>query len=72
MNRPIVSTPGYCDDVEGGGLMMPGETEVLGENLPQCRFIHQKPDILFPDTNPGCHGGTPATNPLRCGTALFC
>jgi hypothetical protein len=23
-----------------------GETEVLGENLPQCRFVHQKPHML--------------------------
>jgi hypothetical protein len=22
------------------------ETEVLGENLPQCRFVHQKPHTL--------------------------
>jgi hypothetical protein len=21
---------------------LPGETEVLGENLPQCHFLHQK------------------------------
>jgi hypothetical protein len=23
-----------------------GETEVLGENLPQCRFVHHKPHML--------------------------
>jgi hypothetical protein len=23
------------------------ETEVLGENLPQCRFVHHKPDMLL-------------------------
>jgi hypothetical protein len=23
-----------------------GETEVLGEKLPQCRFVHHKPHIL--------------------------
>jgi hypothetical protein len=23
-----------------------GETEVLGENLPQCRFVHHKPHTL--------------------------
>jgi hypothetical protein len=29
-----------------------GETEVLGENLPQCRFIHHKPHTL-PGREPG-------------------
>jgi hypothetical protein len=29
-----------------------GETEVLGENLPQCRFIHHKPQML-PIREPG-------------------
>jgi hypothetical protein len=29
-----------------------GETEVLGENLPQCRFVHQKPHML-PVREPG-------------------
>jgi hypothetical protein len=25
---------------------MAGETEVLGENLPQCNFVHHKPHML--------------------------
>jgi hypothetical protein len=30
-----------------------GETKVLEENLPQCRFIHHKPHMHCPDANPG-------------------
>jgi hypothetical protein len=40
-----------------------GETEVLGENLPQCRFVHHKPHML-PDANSGRLGTKPATNRL--------
>jgi hypothetical protein len=29
-----------------------GETEVLGESLPQCRFVHHKPHML-PVREPG-------------------
>jgi hypothetical protein len=29
-----------------------GETDVLGENLTQCRFVHQKPHKL-PGREPG-------------------
>jgi hypothetical protein len=47
-----------------------GETEVLGENLPQCRFVHHKPHMLCPDANPSRRGGKPATNRLSYGTAL--
>jgi hypothetical protein len=27
--------------------LLAGETEVLGENLPQCRFVHYKPHMLL-------------------------
>jgi hypothetical protein len=46
-----------------------GETEVLGENLPQYRFVHHKPHMICPDLNPGRRGGKPATNRLSYGTA---
>jgi hypothetical protein len=29
-----------------------GETKVLGQNLPQCRFVHHKPHML-PGREPG-------------------
>jgi hypothetical protein len=45
------------------------ETEVLGENLSQCRFVHHKPHML-PGHEPGRRGWKPATNRLSCGTAL--
>jgi hypothetical protein len=27
-------------------MMIGRETEVFGENLPQCRFVHHKPHML--------------------------
>jgi hypothetical protein len=41
-NRPIVPAPGDHDDGEIGGMMIGRGTKVLGENLPQCRFVHHK------------------------------
>jgi hypothetical protein len=54
-NRPIVPA-------SGGVIMMmeklvewlAGETEVLGENLPQYRFVHHEPHML-----PGCEPRPP-------------
>jgi hypothetical protein len=46
------------------------ETKVLGENLPQCRFVHHKPYMLCPDANPSRRGGKSATNRLSYGTAF--
>jgi hypothetical protein len=44
------------------------ETEVLGENLPQCPFVPQTPHAC-PEANPGRRGGKPVTNRLSYGTA---
>jgi hypothetical protein len=41
-NRPIVPALGDYDDGEIDGMMIGRGTEVLGENLPQCRFVHHK------------------------------
>jgi hypothetical protein len=47
-----------------------GETEVLGENLSSATLSTTNP--IWPDlgSNPGRHGGKPATNRLSYGTAL--
>jgi hypothetical protein len=48
-----------------------GETEVLGENLPQCHFCpSQNPIWPYPGFNPGRRGGKPATNRLNYGAAF--
>jgi hypothetical protein len=48
-----------------------GETEVLGENLPQRQFCpSQNPTWLDPGLNPGRRGGKPETNLLSYGAAL--
>jgi hypothetical protein len=48
-----------------------GETEVLGENLPQRHFSpSQKPKWPYPVLNPGRRGGKSTTNGLSYGAAL--
>jgi hypothetical protein len=50
-----------------------GETEVLGENLPQRHFCpSQNPTWPDPGLNPGRRGGKPATNRLSYGAAFIC
>jgi hypothetical protein len=49
-----------------------GETEVLGENLPQRHFCpSQNPTLPDPGLNPGRRGEKPATNRLSYGAANF-
>jgi hypothetical protein len=48
-----------------------GETEILGENLPQRHFCPaQNPTRPDPGLKPGRRGGKPATNRLSYGAAI--
>jgi hypothetical protein len=63
-----VSAPGDYDNGEIGGMIGRG-TEVLGENLPQCRFVNNKAHML-PVREPGPPRWEASVYPLSYGTAL--
>jgi hypothetical protein len=46
-----------------------GETEVLGENLPQRLFVHYNSHMTTPGFEPGRRGGKPAINRLSYDVA---
>jgi hypothetical protein len=46
-----------------------GETEVLGQNLPQGHFVYHKSHMTWPGLELGSRGEKPATNRLSYGTA---
>jgi hypothetical protein len=50
-----------------------GETEVLGENLPQCHFVDHKSYMTWPElgSNLGRRGAKLATNRLSYSTAFL-
>jgi hypothetical protein len=55
-----------------GGMKMTGETEVLGENLPQRHFVrHKIPHDQTRSRTPDRSGVNPAINRLSYGAAFF-
>jgi hypothetical protein len=44
-----------------------GETEILGENLPQCHLVHKKSHMKWHGIEPLCRcGGKPGKGKLSC------
>jgi hypothetical protein len=56
----LLSQPQVIMIMEKSVEWLAGETKVLGENLPQCHFVHYKPHML--PVCEGRRGGKPASN----------
>jgi hypothetical protein len=52
-------------------MVVAGDTEELGENLPRRQFGHHKSHIPDPGAKPGRRGGMPATNRFSYGAAVW-
>jgi hypothetical protein len=70
--RPLLTTPGDCEDGEVGGMkrFVAGEIEVFGENLTRRHFFQHKSHLPDPGANPCRRGGKPATNRFSYEAAL--
>jgi hypothetical protein len=51
-------------------MLLAGETETLGENLPRRHFAHHKSHFPDQGTNLGRRGGKPVTNRFSYGAPL--
>jgi hypothetical protein len=49
----LLYQPKMLISVEQSVEFVAGETEVLGENLSQCRFVHYKSHMTWPGFEPG-------------------
>jgi hypothetical protein len=70
--RPLIGLlylPRVIMRLENSVEWLAGETKLLGENLPQCHFAHQKTHLTWPGANSGRRDGKPATNRVCYGTA---